>query len=187
MKFTLHYRGPLLANGRPQHKHDIRDVFHQQSKTLWQRQALRDIADMVNIANDPSGPHGILIRSALGFYFAPLIAASLHAVAEIEIMLLRPEAPGGLITQGGDVDNRLKTLFDALTVPRHSNQIPPGVSPGVDETPFFCLLEDDNLITSVQVRTEHLLEPDVAPNDVELFIDVRTAITRPTLANLAFA
>ncbi|MDE1955329.1 MAG: hypothetical protein KGJ03_06385 [Betaproteobacteria bacterium] len=187
MKFTLHFRGALFANGSPHHKHDLRRVFHHQLRMLWQRQALRDIAEVIYVSSDPSAPHGSLIRPAMGFRFAPLVAASLHAVAEIKIMLMRPEAPGNLITQGGDVDNRLKTLFDALTMPRHANQLPPGVNPTPEEEPFFCLLEDDNLITSLQVRTEHLLEPGVSPNHVDLFIDVRTCITRPTMGNLALA
>ncbi len=29
MELVLHYRGPLKANGRPDHKHEIRRVIHR--------------------------------------------------------------------------------------------------------------------------------------------------------------
>ncbi len=121
------------------------------------------------------------------FAFVPLVSAEMNVVAELSITLLRPEPPGGLITQGGDIDNRLKTLFDALTVPRQSNALPSGVAPTKDESPFFCLLEDDNLITSVSVRTEQLLEPNLDPALTDLSIFIRTRVTRPTIGNSVFA
>jgi hypothetical protein len=111
----------------------------------------------------------------------------MNVVAELSITLLRPEPPGGLITQGGDIDNRLKTLFDALTMPRHINALPTGVKIEPDESPFFCLLEDDNLVTSVAVRTEQLLEPSEDLSVVEATIYVRTRVTRGTMGNDTFA
>jgi hypothetical protein len=37
--------------------------------------------------------------------------------AELDIILLRQQAKGGLVGQGGDIDNQLKTLFEALRIP----------------------------------------------------------------------
>jgi hypothetical protein len=94
------------------------------------------------------------------FNFVPLATSDLRLVAELEVLLLRPEPPGRLVTQGGDIDNRLKTLFDALCLPQ-VNGLPRDDQPAADEHPFFCVLEDDNLVSSVHVRTEHLLtRPD---------------------------
>jgi hypothetical protein len=46
----------------------------------------------------------------------------------------------------GDIDNRLKTLFDCLTLP-DPNQGYEAETPAQDELPYFyCLLEDDRLI-----------------------------------------
>ena len=59
---------------------------------------------------------------------------------------------------GGDIDNRLKTFFDCLTIPK-ANQIPKGDSPKVDEMPFYCLLQDDKLITNISVSVHQLLKP----------------------------
>jgi hypothetical protein len=118
--------------------------------------------------------------------FAPLIVAEMHIFAQLEVTLMRPEPPGHLITQGGDMDNRLKTLFDALTMPRHTNALPSDASPGPDQTPFFCVLEDDNLVTTLAVRSEQLLEPNPASGLVDVSITVETKITRRTLGNVLF-
>jgi hypothetical protein len=47
----------------------------------------------------------------------------------LKITLLRPEEPGAIILQSGDIDNRLKTLFDALSVPAQPNQLPKNDAP----------------------------------------------------------
>ena len=125
-----------------------------------------------------------LLRPMGSFTFAPLVSAEMNATAELVVTLLRPEPPGNLLTQGGDIDNRLKTLFDALTMPRHLNALAIGSTPSADEAPFFCLLEDDNLVTSIQVKTEQLLEQVEDPALVDLFINVRTRITRITFKNM---
>lgn len=47
-----------------------------------------------------------------------------------------------MIRQGGDIDNQLKTLFDALRAPHDVAELPGGPSDG-DQDPLFCLLDDD--------------------------------------------
>jgi hypothetical protein len=181
----LHYRGALRAGGGTAHKHDLRRIFHGQIKTLWGQRPLSEHPELLQ----PRGREGdySLLRPLGGFTFVPLVTAEMNVVAELAVIILRPEPPGGLITQGGDIDNRLKTLFDALTMPRHLNAVPEGAAPQPEETPFFCLLEDDNLVIAVAVRTEQLLEPAVDPSLVDVSIYVRTRVTRPTMGNGSFA
>lgn len=184
MRPVLHYRGTLRANGSPAHKHDLRVHFHQQIKQLWSQKPL---SEQPALLEPRQGRNYCLLRPMGVFTFVPLVNAEMNIVAELEITLLRPEPPGGLITQGGDIDNRLKTLFDSLTMPRHENALPTGATPGVDETPFFfCLLEDDNLVTAVSVRTEQMLEPTSDTSIVDLTIRVRTRVTRRSIGNSAF-
>jgi hypothetical protein len=116
MKLLLHYRGPLMSNGSPSHKHSIRRAFHEQLRTLWGQRPLIEMKRLL----EPRKPGGdyCLLRDVPPFVFVPLVSEEMNAVAELSILLMRPEPPGGLITTGGDMDNRLKTLFDALTVPR---------------------------------------------------------------------
>lgn len=97
--------------------------------------------------------------------------------------MLRPEPPGSIITQAGDIDNRLKTLFDALKVPKEASALPPNDDPQEGETSFFCLLEDDNLITKVSVGTDRLLDPCQSSSEVVMLIHVTTKATRASYAN----
>lgn len=187
MRLVLHYRGPLKPNGDPTHKHDLRKIFHAQLKKLWSQKPLSEMPRLLDPRNSVIANDYSLLRPMGSFTFVPLITEEMDVVAELAITILRPEPPGGLISQGGDIDNRLKTLFDALTIPRHANQLLPGSYPDDDQKPFFCLLEDDNLITTVSVRTEQLLEPGINQSDAELTIQVRTRVTRQTMGNSIFS
>lgn len=184
MRFVLHYRGPLRANGRPEHKNEIRQAIHSQLARLWRQEPLSGYPNLL----EPRKREGnyCLLRPFGPFTFVPLVNAEMNVIAELRVTLLRPETPGHLITQGGDIDNRLKTLFDALTMPRHTDQLPAGAAPTADQVPFFCLLEDDNLVTAVAIRTEQLLEPAGDPSTVDLTVDVETRVTRPTVSNGVF-
>ena len=92
----------------------------------------------------------------------------------LEILFLRYGHPGDLIRGRGDIDNRIKILFDALKVPQHCTEVIGGPEDGED--PFFCLLEDDCLITSVAVTTDRLLIPkgaDEGDMTVDLVVHVK--------------
>jgi len=74
---------------------------------------------------------------------------------------------------GGDIDNRLKTLFHALKVSSEPTALPIGATPQLDETPFFVLLEDDSLITRISVDVDRLLDSSSASSEVALFMRVK--------------
>lgn len=179
MEFTLVYRGPLKADktriGRIEHKQAIRRAFHKQLKSLWTLPPLQGQEHW--LADNPPENEISIIQKVGNFRFAPLVNQKLALVTEIDIIMLRPEAPGKIVTQGGDIDNRLKTLFDSFRMPKTTNEIPKDDKPQEDENPFFCLLEDDNLITKVSVVTDRLLEPHDNESFVVLMIKVRTRAT----------
>lgn len=187
MKFTLHYSGPLRSNGRPDHKHDLRRAFHIQLAELWKQEPLSGVTGVLRPRESPdrkSWEKVCTIQSRGPFTFAPLVASELRFVAGVEIIMLRPSPPGRLLAQGGDIDNRLKTLFDAMSVPQVDG-LPRDAQPAADETPFYCVLEDDGLITSVAVQTEQLLTPQQDPAHVELVI--RVDVTPTVRVNAAGA
>jgi hypothetical protein len=108
---------------------------------------------------------------------------------EIDILFLRPDPPGKLL-QSGDIDNRLKTVFDALKMPSSLDEAG-GKGPQEDESPFFVLLEDDKLISSVSIKTDTLLEPTSSAmtndiSDARLVIHVRFWPIRATWSNIDF-
>jgi hypothetical protein len=183
MEFRLTYSGPLKAAAGIKEKHQLRYYFHQQFKVLWNQIPLNERADLLE--SPPKKKNNICIITKLGgFNFAPLVCERLHLICELSITLLRPEAPGSVITQGGDIDNRLKTLFDSLRMPKHINEIPSNLSPTDVDNPYFCLLEDDSLITKVNVTTDRLLQEKPEQNDVMLVIHVTTKAVKAIWGNL---
>jgi len=137
---------------------------------------------LVGVDDDVRRPR--FLRTVGPFTFVPLVNPRVDLIAELDIVLLRPEPPGSIITQSGDIDNRLKTLFDALRMPHNLAELPQGEAPAPDEPRFYVLLEDDNLIQHVAVRTDRLLEPTVDPLEVVLMIRVATKVTGATMDNL---
>src|SRR5262249_5853521 len=108
MRLVLHYKGPLRANGDPTHKHELRQHFHAQLRKLWGQKPLNKEPDLL----EPRKPGRYSLLRPMGpFTFVPLVTEEMDVVAELSVALLRPEPPGSLITQGGDLDNRIKTLF----------------------------------------------------------------------------
>jgi hypothetical protein len=176
MQFRLTYQGQLFTsqpgdksktNGdrKKEHKHYLRTKFHPQLKRLWEE------TPFLNTGKS-SGPPlqgyaetempEIVDRDRLskmhthfGFSFIPLVTSELHLLCSLEFLILRPD-PLDDITSG-DIDNRAKTLIDALSIP-DANQRYDLRQQEPEFTPFYCLLENDKLITRVSVETDRLLE-----------------------------
>jgi hypothetical protein len=202
VEFTLCYRGPLKAttksNQRVEEKHALRRAFHEQLSRLWSQKPLSDHPEFLEpgketatrMANKESDKGMFmtfeditLLRDYGGIEFVPTVSADLNMVADLTITLLRPEPPGRIVTQGGDIDNRLKTLLDSLKVPREA-EIPTSITPSNEPSPLFCLLEDDNLITNLDIKTDRLLDSAADSSEVLLLIHVRTRVLQGTWANL---
>jgi hypothetical protein len=207
MEFRLTYQGPLYATQRdaigkqpsakPDHKHAIRKAIHPQLRRLW------EITPFLK-TGQRSGPGAILMEqgedapiydqqslsvkhSLYGFNFVPLVTRDLNLICALDILFLRADKPGGAIS-AGDIDNRLKTLFDSLRIPVAGENYVQR-TPGSDEKPFFCLLEDDALITKVVIETDQLLElvpPGNGIADVRLVITVRLRPYEMHLGNMQF-
>jgi hypothetical protein len=175
VSFRLLYEGELLSSQAGdktailKNKHGIRKQLHKQLKELWKNEdMLRTVASVPvgffagtltpeeAAANHP-GLASIAANFARGNYqFVPLVMSRFHLVCSLDILFLRRESPGAIV-QGGDIDNRINTLFDGLQLPKSLEQITE--QPTEDERPFYCLLEDDRLITEVKVTTDRLLRP----------------------------
>src|SRR4051794_23719037 len=171
MEFRLTYAGELFATqrdsrpGQPsrhmENKHKIRSVFHRQLRQLWQESpSLNGTAEkrpQALVLGGKDGPPTPLTKAVelagrhalYGFNFVPLVTQELDLICGLDILFLRPDKPGSVVW-AGDMNNRLKTLLDALRIPEAAENYSQR-SPGADELPFFCLLEDDKLITKVVV------------------------------------
>ena len=105
----------------------------------------------------------------------PLVRRSLDLNCSLDILFLRHEDPGNLVLQGGDVDGRIKTLLDALTMPK------PDVErrlPSKHPT-LYTLLESDALVAGLNVSTDRLLvSPTNGINEVHLVIEVKVWVLK---------
>jgi hypothetical protein len=63
--------------------------------------------------------YGIFVDSQ-GKKIAPLIFKQTDLLGELDITFIRQQQPGQLVKQGGDIDIRIKMLFDALRDPTNS-------------------------------------------------------------------
>lgn len=191
MDFRLIYSGPLRAtqrdpvsgqnDPRANHKHDIRRVFHRQLKQLWATSPLLT-------ANPPPYDSASLARkhAHFGFNFVPLVTYDLDLICGLDILFLRPDKPGDVVWHG-DIDNRLKTLFDAMRIPT-ANENYSARSPLAEEQPLYCLLEEDKLITKLTVETDDLLERGSGQQqeNVHLIITAKVRPLNITMDNLSY-
>ena len=107
--------------------------------------------------------------------YSPLVRESLSLNCELEILFLRQQDPGQLISQGGDIDGRMKTLLDALRIPHKDEQ--DRNTPDEDE--LWCLMESDTLVSDLSIETDRLLFPQSThPHEVHLTIAVRLNVLR---------
>jgi hypothetical protein len=215
MKFALTYDGELPGSGnkpKPRDKWHIRRHLHPQLAELWQTHpVLKRFAHGNWVPK--GGAYGLyethhsiplsepspteLLRQqgredlfepivAGGHRFHPLVRESMALICGLDILFLRKEEPGALIKQGGDIDNRVKTLFDGLKAPsEHDMQLQ---FRGEEELPdpFYCLLQEDALISDVNIRTGQLLtRPQSNVRDVRLVIEVTVKVTQVRIYNLA--
>ena len=91
-----------------------------------------------------------------GFNFLPLAQKEVFLACSLDILFLRKGGQGNLVVNG-DIDARVKTLFDALQKPQQRSECG-GASPTDEEKPFFVLLENDQLISEIKVTTDQLLD-----------------------------
>jgi hypothetical protein len=119
-----------------------------------------------------------------GAWFRPLVRESFALHCGLSIRFLRKEPPGR-IYQGGDIDGRMKTLLDALAMPQHKEQVLERDTTEFD--PIYCLIEDDSMISGLEIESERLLGNNQEEADyVKLFIEVDVRIKRPMIYNQSF-
>lgn len=186
MKFTLIFEGEIPPRRKGSHEeiHRIRCALAPQIEALWNfdplategRKWLKHPSD-VTVA----GEYAIFEQRGAAV-FAPLVSKRNDLHCELEISFLRQQAAGQFISEGGDIDNRIKTFLDALSVPPIAQaQLFSETGPS---RPIFCLLQDDALVTKLDVSTDRLLRQTPNKFDLLAIVKVMLRATRLTFGNI---
>jgi hypothetical protein len=159
LEFRLIYQGLLQGadrdNSRSEHKHQIRRYIHKQLFTLWHTKEplkSRTIPPQPPWAhrNRPADIERIAAQYQMGGKtFLPIMSSEWNLTCALDILILRrDDFP---VITSGDLDNRIKTLLDALRIPKV------GEFCDGEENPLYCLLEDDKLVGELKVTADLLL------------------------------
>jgi len=202
--FTLGFDGNLPSGTSPRlkEKWEIRDQLNYQLAQLWQAEPILsshlkhlddwEVAELHGEQVRPIAPHKKFSRVPYrlqlgGACFVPLVTAHSNLWCHLDILMLRDGDPGHILTGPcTDLDNRLKTLFDGLRMPRNADEMKKH-GPPASEKPYFCLLEDDKLITRIAVDTQRRLKRrNEHDSHVELRIGVRVVARKVTDYNMAY-
>jgi len=190
LEFRLLYEGELLSSGnkpKPQNKHAIRKQLNPQLRNLWKiKRNLRQYAGYLgNQVYPHDGTQEERIERGIAhlgsnwargkYLFVPLVTEQFALRCSVDILLLRPDETQVIHSDGGDLDGKVKTIFDALQIPKSLEGIN---EPDKDESLFYCLLEDDKLITEVRVVADQLLKlpKDRAPEASDSYFVIHVKI-----------
>jgi hypothetical protein len=202
---------PSGNSPKPEYAALVRNKLHEQLADLWDRDIiLRTLARTARTIPNPGagylvgsepiwspselpeGPIPSLMSGQTDFCspidvlnvgkFIPLVRNSLYLACDLNILFLRHDDDLRILQDHGDLDGRIKTLFDGLKKPK-SPEEQGGIYLSAD--PLYVLLEDDALIHSFSVRTGKLLGQAVERRKklVRLTIDVTIKVLRPFYAN----
>jgi hypothetical protein len=179
MKFTLTYTGELPSLGNPRGPHKsapklpvvwaIRNEFAKQLEYVLNNHPARTSSN----STSSRAAYNIL-RSPIKvgeFNFLPLVRPEFETVCGLKIKMMVNHEVGSLVTQAGDLDNRIKTLLDALRLPK-GNEFN-GNGPAEDNCP--CLLHDDALVVSLKIEVQRWFS-GVPKTEKDVYLDIEVAI-----------
>jgi hypothetical protein len=191
MRFQLTFDGdlPSVGNSPPPRRPakvaviwTLRHAISAQLESLWEHHHL-----LRGVGGTQARAAANTLRQPIkrcGHEFVAIVRPALKLKCELCVNMLVNHSLGSLVTGIGDLDNRVKTLLDALRVPKDPQEfkhvtLAPGLYP--------CLLEDDAMITALHITTDRYLAcPSTSPQHVRLQISVSVLPAENDFSNEAF-
>ena len=191
MRFQLTFDGdlPSVGNSPPPRRPakvaaiwTVRDAISPQLESLWEHHHL-----LRGSGSTQARAAAIKLREPIkrcGHEFVAIVRPALKLKCELSVNMLVNHSPGSLVTGVGDLDNRVKTLLDALRVPKDPQEFKQArIARGL----YPCLLEDDAIITALEITTDRYLAcPSTSPQHVRLQIGVSVLPAENDFSNEAF-
>lgn len=169
MEIFLSYQGTISTTGHTRQKFTYRRAFLAQLKLLDAYLREQEAPESETFSPGKIRPVG-------AFNFLPLVTKSCKKVIDLEITLLSHAEPScNHNYPTGDLDNLLKALLDGLRMAQNKNEIRSEL-PGEGETPFLCLLEDDQMVRHINIRHDRLLFTEKKVGQNEIFTLIKVSI-----------
>ena len=179
VEITLKHDGGIPAsqddNRHSDFKQSLRVEFSRQLRRLWRQGLLKEFYEaglpVVShtqprqwccVPDDPD-KHPFFRVQVCGFSAIPMVSWHNMLGCDLDFSFLGDER--GII----DLDNQIKTVFDALRMPHQPNEVPGHMFGKGDD--LFCLLEDDAIVKRFCVESR--FGGGGSPPDEELFIKAR--------------
>jgi len=158
MRFVLSYDGPLPSTGNSYgkkwiaklpHIWKIRNAIHPQIEQVFKTHP----AFTSTNTNRSRAAWGILNQpiSVGAAQFYAIARSKLHLKCELDVDILVNHDLASIVNNAGDLDNRIKTLLDALRVPAAPQEIQGHMPTNIVD--YCCLLENDILISALRIET----------------------------------
>jgi len=154
MHITLTYKGVIPGNSRKQSDvWTIRKSFDKQLRKLKLAEPFNYVEKLSNPNPDPSSSYiGFDVGNST---YIPFITEKMKTRCSLYIRVFRGLRQYNPVLGNVDLDNRIKTLIDALRAPQQV-----GESKGNDGYVRYVLLQDDALIDGITVKSDHYLAED---------------------------
>lgn len=188
MKITLTYRGriPSARSGGGKDKvaaiSDMRLSFHNQLARLWGEhpfEVLKEWEDSNFAAGAPN-----FIRRVSGVNFVPFYDERKVGIAvglEINLLSGQPKDAPKVIS-AGDLDNRIKSVIDALHPPQKDS-----LSQELTAlNRVYCLMSDDEAVKEISASTRPFLDSK-QHDDAFVIVEARPMPIRISSDNIAMA
>ncbi|AVX02568.1 hypothetical protein MXMO3_00019 [Maritalea myrionectae] len=185
MKITLTYRGvvPSAHSGggknKSAHISNMRLAFHEQLKRLWGQPPFGVLKKWEDTGFEANAPN--FIKAVGGIKYVPFFDLPKIGIAvSLDITLLsgEPNNAPQLISKG-DLDNRIKSIIDALHPPQKDN-----LSGSEKElNRIYCLMGDDEAVKELTATTRPFLASE-NHDDAFVLVEVRPVPIEVTQSNI---
>jgi hypothetical protein len=200
MKFHLSFEGSLPSTGNG----NDANPRPAKLKAIW---AIRDaiFPQLEHLASTHAAFSGrttgsrVLMHSLIpailieNYRFKALVKARFKVKCGLKIDLLVNHEPGSVFTKHGDLDNRLKTLLDGLRLPQGAHEIKTNMQPKYLDARgnpdyYLCLLENDVLITALDIEMQRNLSPPIGAGGDHVRANIKVTLepTEDSHENEAF-
>lgn len=144
MDYKFFYRGNIPSNGNSKQKGNIREILNPQIKKVWDVEAYKTLLNKRKSSNKFDS----MCVTTSGAKYLPLISSETKLYCHLEIEYYTKNEMR-FVFADGDIDNRVKTLFDGLRAPSS----PQEKTYENNNDIYYTMLEDDKLIKGLSIKS----------------------------------